>query len=166
MNVKQLSRRTMEESLVLPLDSWSSVSDSSEAVGPFCCRTAVGLRWTVLGSTAPLSPPFLLYTSLRHSRLFNDILQQKKRRLTHERSSSFVLCEIFSLINSDKRRKGLSETDCYVTVFYTCSTVADYSFKCHPLGLQTWRFCYVTQLNDGPGQAEVAELHILRIIDN
>lgn len=36
-----------------------------------------------------------------------------------QRSSSFVSCEIFSLLNSDKRRRGLTEADCHVTVFHT-----------------------------------------------
>lgn len=67
---------------------------------------------------------------------------------------------------------GWLPCDC-ISHAHTCSTVADCAFKCHPLELlarpyivPAMHFCYATQLNDDSSLAEVAELHILRIIDN
>lgn len=66
------------------------------------------LPCSLSSSTLLLSGPF-------------QVIHQIQKRLLHGRSSSFVSCEIFSVINSDKRWRALTEADCHVTVFHTHS---------------------------------------------
>lgn len=81
-------------------------------------------------------------SSRLHFRIFI-IFSSRRKGDSFERSGSFVSCEIFSVINSDKRRLGLTGADCHVTAFHTHThmygTVAHCSFKCHLPGLLAHR---------------------------